>query len=47
MAVDVVLWIILAAMIAFISCGCIITARNVKPAASAAKSAELSDTQHK
>jgi len=32
MAVDVVLWFILAAMIAFVCCGCVLTARGKRPA---------------
>jgi len=31
MAVDAVLWLDLAAIIAFISCGCVVTMRRFKP----------------
>ena len=43
MAVDVTLWIILAAIVAWIYCGCALTAGN-KAAKSAAKSATKSAT---
>jgi hypothetical protein len=35
MAVDVVLWLILGAAVAFIGCGCIYTARKTRPQKSA------------
>ncbi len=35
MAVDVVLWLILGAAVAFVGCGCIYTARKTRPQKSA------------